>query len=516
MKQIMNKLREIRLQVANFMSKFDAYLVPLGKFILAMVAFCVINSKFGFMGKAAKFPIALILALFCSFMPMNMIVIIGALLTLLHAYALSMECAIVLFVVYVIMFLLYFRFSPKDTIAAVLTPICFAFKIPYVIPMSCGLIGTPASAVSVACGTVIYFVLGTLIRAKDAFTEAGSDDIVDNLKAILEALLKNREMMVCAAAFGCTVLIVYIVRRMSIKYSWTIAMIVGALSNMFIILIGDVIYNTQISIVGLIFGTILACIVVKIIQFLVFDVDYSRTEKVQFEDDDYYYYVKAVPKIRARGEKKSESSKNHKRVRRVEEDEDDDEEEVNETSVREKQSDNRPSEKRVRRAVEESSEKETVEERRPRRQISSEAVPERKRVAEEERVLKENTERPVRMARENQRAVSMPQEEIVSEIAEPEVVRKPERTQRSRTEDEQRLAADMAQRRARRESQTRNSEERQAEINRRREEQRRELREAQARRMQERSSEIVQTENDDLGMSRRAAYQRRKMEERER
>jgi hypothetical protein len=26
-------------------------------------------------------------------------------------------------------------------------------------------------------------------------------------------------------------------------------------------------------------------------------VDYSRTEYVQFEDDDYYYYVKAVPKL---------------------------------------------------------------------------------------------------------------------------------------------------------------------------------------------------------------------------
>ena len=25
--------------------------------------------------------------------------------------------------------------------------------------------------------------------------------------------------------------------------------------------------------------------------------DYSRTENVQFEDDEYYYYVKAVPKI---------------------------------------------------------------------------------------------------------------------------------------------------------------------------------------------------------------------------
>lgn len=28
-----------------------------------------------------------------------------------------------------------------------------------------------------------------------------------------------------------------------------------------------------------------------------FNLDYSRTEKVQFEDDEYYYYVKAVPKM---------------------------------------------------------------------------------------------------------------------------------------------------------------------------------------------------------------------------
>ena len=35
----------------------------------------------------------------------------------------------------------------------------------------------------------------------------------------------------------------------------------------------------------------------KLIQFFAFNVDYSRTELVQFEDDEYYYYVKAVPKI---------------------------------------------------------------------------------------------------------------------------------------------------------------------------------------------------------------------------
>jgi hypothetical protein len=33
-----------------------------------------------------------------------------------------------------------------------------------------------------------------------------------------------------------------------------------------------------------------------ILQFIFMNLDYARTERVQFEDDDYYYYVKAVPK----------------------------------------------------------------------------------------------------------------------------------------------------------------------------------------------------------------------------
>ena len=34
-----------------------------------------------------------------------------------------------------------------------------------------------------------------------------------------------------------------------------------------------------------------------VMQFFLFNVDYSRVERVQFEDDEYYYYVKAVPKM---------------------------------------------------------------------------------------------------------------------------------------------------------------------------------------------------------------------------
>ena len=48
----------------------------------------------------------------------------------------------------------------------------------------------------------------------------------------------------------------------------------------------------------LIFAAVLASAAVGLVlQFFFFNLDYTRTERVQFEDDEYYYYVKAVPKI---------------------------------------------------------------------------------------------------------------------------------------------------------------------------------------------------------------------------
>ncbi len=75
-----------------------------------------------------------------------------------------------------------------------------------------------------------------------------------------------------------------------------IAMITGALLDVLVMLFGDLMYNTNLSIAGLIVGSVVSVALAKILEFFVFNVDYSRTEYVQFEDDEYYYYVKAVPK----------------------------------------------------------------------------------------------------------------------------------------------------------------------------------------------------------------------------
>jgi hypothetical protein len=241
--------------------------------------------------------VVLIAALMCSFLPFGAMLFLAALISLLHMYALSMEVALVGLCLYMLIFLLYLRFCPKDSIAVLLTPMLFAFKIPYVMPVAAGLLGGPASAVSVGCGVVIYYLFSTITGNASTLNTMGDEEAAAKIRLIVDGLLGNKQMMVVIVAFAVTVFVVWLIRRMSVDYSWTIAMAAGIMVDLVILLVGDLLYDTNMSFLNAIIGAVVAFAVAKVIQFFGFCVDYSRTEKVQFEDDEYYYYVKAVPKM---------------------------------------------------------------------------------------------------------------------------------------------------------------------------------------------------------------------------
>ena len=67
--------------------------------------------------------------------------------------------------------------------------------------------------------------------------------------------------------------------------------------NIVVVAIGDVAMGVHASYGSLIFGSIGAAVIGVILELFFFSVDYSRSENLQYEDDEYYYYVKAVPKM---------------------------------------------------------------------------------------------------------------------------------------------------------------------------------------------------------------------------
>ena len=293
----MKTLLVAKQYIKNFISKYEVYLKPLMKLIIALASLMMINGKIGYMQKIDSLPIVLMVALMCSFMPMNFIVFISAVFVVLHMYALSLECAAITLIVFLVLFLLYLRFSPKDTLVLVLTPMSFALGIPYVMPIAMGLLGTPVSAVSVGCGVIVTYLINYIADSATTLSGMETEEISAKVRYIIDGFIDNKAMMLMIAAFAVTIILVYLIRRLSIDYAWTIAIVAGAFVNMMILLVGDFMFDTNVSIPGLLVGSIFAILIAIVVEFFAFHVDYSRTEKVQFEDDEYYYYVKAVPKV---------------------------------------------------------------------------------------------------------------------------------------------------------------------------------------------------------------------------
>ena len=293
----MTALLELRENLKKIYSRNEAFILPVIKFLLAFIVLSIINGKMGYMTKLDNMAIVLIVSLLCSFLPTGFMAFFAMMFVVLHMYALSIETAAVGLVVFLLLYLLFLRFTAKEALVVVLTPVLCMLKLPYVMPVAMGLIGTPASCVSVGCGVVVYYLLQTVITNAPTINSMGAEEATAKLRLLIDGMLGNKAMLVTIAAFAITVIVVYLIRRMSVDHSWTIAMVAGVMIEVMILLVGDLMYDTNLSIVSALLGAVVTLIACKIIEFFRFCLDYSRTEKVQFEDDEYYYYVKAVPKM---------------------------------------------------------------------------------------------------------------------------------------------------------------------------------------------------------------------------
>ncbi len=98
---------------------------------------------------------------------------------------------------------------------------------------------------------------------------------------------------------------VWFIKRLKVDYAWYIAFAVGATIELVGMILGNIRFSLGISFPGMFIQIILSAAVSLVLMFFFFNLDYERTERVQFEDDEYYYFVKAVPKVYvAKGQKK--------------------------------------------------------------------------------------------------------------------------------------------------------------------------------------------------------------------
>ncbi len=288
---------EIRARILRFLQKFQLVVEPVIKFIIAFAVFRSINNAIGHQTLLMSLPAELLLSLLGTFTPPVLLVLIAAAVSLAHVYVASPLLAILVAVIMVILYCFIARFSGKYGYVVLAVPVLFLLKIPYVVPLILGLVATPMAIIPAACGVIVYRMFVVISSVALVGDTMGIEDILLMYIDVIDRLLADKQMWITIAVFFVMILVMYLMRKISMEYVFEISIAVGAIVCILGFLLADMKLQTELNIVTMVFGTVGSMLIALVFQFFRLALDYTAVERVQFEDDDYYYYVKAVPKI---------------------------------------------------------------------------------------------------------------------------------------------------------------------------------------------------------------------------
>lgn len=306
----MTQIVAIKDKIRDFFRKYDPIVNPIVRFIFGILVFFTIRNLYPYFDLTARTDVCILLAVMCAILPDGFLVFVVGAIIAINSFKVSVEAGLAFMLLFMFMYCIYIRFFPKCGMAIMLTLICIVWKVHFAVPFVVGMFAGVGGAVPAALGVLLYYFstyveeVNRLMPKTDAkaiissFTAQGDDkQQMDGLQFLIDNMIKNKEMFMIMGVLIITILVIGIIYSLSFKYSWFVAFAAGAVANIFSYIYMCYIFGFDADLPMCIKGVLLGLIVALIVRFIKGFLDYNHTEIVQFEDDEYYYYVKAVPKL---------------------------------------------------------------------------------------------------------------------------------------------------------------------------------------------------------------------------
>lgn len=247
--------------------------------------------------------ITLCCAVLTAFISPSIFMVLAALIACFYLSFASIETALVAFIFCFLLFVFYVRIFPKESLVIPAMLCAYFFKIPYVVPVFAALYIGVRAIVPVGAAVFIwsntYLLKGMAeIAPKADFTPIGILDSAIKIYEYLQTTIVGNGWVFVAIVFCFAVIVGWVVSNVFADYERELAIAASGVIIMVGLLIAVFAANAQVSILGAILGTIISCGIVYVAQSMDFVLDYTSAQRVKFQDDNYYYYVKAVPKIK--------------------------------------------------------------------------------------------------------------------------------------------------------------------------------------------------------------------------
>ena len=310
----MSGILQVRDTIRDFLRKYDEVISPLFRFVAAWLMFWSINQLYGYSDLFARSIVTFLLSVICALVSGATATLIGSIVIIFNTFFVSKEIGIITFLLFMIIYFMYMRMFPRCGWILFFVPIMYIFKLNFAIPLVVAIFPGASGMVPVAIGIFLYKYAGCIKDINEMLITASDKEEIDIYTYLIDNLLKNKEILMMAIVFALVILVTFFIYKLPFDYSWYVAIGVGGLCNILFAMVCGVALDVEVPGGSLVLGTIIGILVGVIVMVCKRLVDFSRKEVVQFEDDDYYYYVKAIPKYNVSAKKKTVKQVTSKRT----------------------------------------------------------------------------------------------------------------------------------------------------------------------------------------------------------
>ena len=293
----MESILKLKNSIRDICRKQDEIITPILRFIWSLIVFMSIQKIFGYNDLASKPEVTILLAVMAALLPDGFMFFMAGVVMALHSFSVSLEVGAVFIVLFVIIYCVYIRFFPKYAYAVLMVPVFYVLHIPFAAPIVIALVAGLGGVVPAVCGVALYYFSQCAAEINHLLATKSNENEIEAVKQLSSVLIGNRDMYTTMIAFAVTVLTIALLAKLTFNYAIYVAMGAGIVGNIIGAILAGFIMSEDVPMDMVVIGSIVGLVLAFILRFGQGILDYKHTERVQFEDDDYYYYVKAVPKI---------------------------------------------------------------------------------------------------------------------------------------------------------------------------------------------------------------------------
>ena len=302
----MSSILKAKELLKSFYAQFSSVLTICGKFLLAVFVFLMLNRAIGYNPVFSNIFVILVMALISAILNTRVTVFLAGIVILGNSWSIGLEVTVFSAVLMGLLLAMFLWFVPDDAHLILFEGLGYLIGMPALVPICSGLRRSPASIAALTPGIIMHYYIRILAEKAPAIRALGRNEYVERLKLIIDGCSNRDQIIIDIFAVAAVVVIVFAVRKLEADYAWEIAVAAGGVMYIVMMLISSSALSFSIGIGSLIIGTVLSVILSYVFLYFVVQLDYKESERLTFEDDDYYYYVKAVPKVVSRVREENE------------------------------------------------------------------------------------------------------------------------------------------------------------------------------------------------------------------